>query len=391
LAKKKKKLVCVDEGPTAMARTKSQKQSQAGAAFSRDTGVVAAVTTHLLERDNIDLLLTATTKLTSANPKTPSEVHFFVPFSEMYTVVPGNSCWCAVQSNSGVSETVHGETYDVIHDSPGPLGLRLFHSPENYIYVRDIKPMWEGKVEPGDWLLSVNGTPLGAAKQLAQVLAEAPTPRSLRLFREKVSPKLKPPPAPIDTNQILRQPQRARLRTQKNSTMNPRTAYSLFFQDMRRVVTGNPQEARLRIGQAWSELTHDVKKHYFGRAAVENQQCQPELQSPRSSMPTAQASYQHGAQHGAQGSPVVDKSPCMTMFEKIRKHPDAPKKVVEAYLFFSQVMRPKLLAGHPQMKAMDGETAYTMCDLLLVHTLTHILTPSFDTLSHISHFLVRSA
>ena len=43
----------------------------------------------------------------------------------------------------------------------------------------------------------------------------------------------------------------------------------------------------------------------------------------------------------------------MTMFEKMKQHPDAPKRPVPAYLFFSQLMRPKLLASSPGLTQIE--------------------------------------
>jgi hypothetical protein len=210
--------------------------------------------------------------------------------------------------------------------------------------------MWEGTVEPGDWLLSVNGTPVGAANQLAQVLAGATSPRTLRFFREKASPNTNPQPTQ----------QRQRKKKPKNSPQNPRSAYIFFFEDMRRVITCNSHDARIQIGQAWSQLAEDARVHYYGKAEADRQRFQEEqqawkLHSPRSSMPTAQAKSQHGGQQSPlRGFSIIDKSPTMSMFERMRKHPDAPKKVVEAYVFFSQVMRPKLLASNPGIKPIDA-------------------------------------
>lgn len=124
-----------------------------------------------------------------------------------------------------------------------------------------------------------------------------------------------------------------RKRLQKKAPGAPKrgkSPYILFSMDKREEIKAQlPENAKVTdvmraIADAWAKMNDDDKQPWKAAAEADKQRYEEEM-----------SSYD---------------GPLRVPNKRAKKHPDAPKRASSAFLFYSQVMRPRIKAEHQDMK-----------------------------------------
>lgn len=127
--------------------------------------------------------------------------------------------------------------------------------------------------------------------------------------------------------------------TKKRKTKGPKKAQSayMFFANARRgeEKAKNPELAfadlAKRLGALWKALTPEEKKPYDEMAAKDKLRFQQEKDN----------------------APEEDSDDDAPKAKRAKKDPNAPKKPLNAYMFFAQEHRSTVLASHPGLRASE--------------------------------------
>jgi hypothetical protein len=124
-----------------------------------------------------------------------------------------------------------------------------------------------------------------------------------------------------------------RRRLQKKAPGAPKrgkSPYILFSMDKREEIKASMEEnakvtdVMRAIADAWAKMSDDEKAPWKQAAEVDKQRYEEEM-----------ANYD---------------GPLRVPNKRAKKHPDAPKRASSAFLFYSQVMRPRIKSENPEMK-----------------------------------------
>ncbi|DAZ98838.1 TPA: hypothetical protein N0F65_000994 [Lagenidium giganteum] len=127
-----------------------------------------------------------------------------------------------------------------------------------------------------------------------------------------------------------------RKRLQKKAPGAPKrgkSPYIMFSMEKREEIKAQlPPDAKVTevmraIANAWAKMTDEDKHPWKIAAEADKQRYEEEM-----------ATYD---------------GPLRVPNKRAKKHPDAPKRASSAFLFYSQVMRPRIKAEHPEMKNTD--------------------------------------
>ncbi|KAG5189238.1 high mobility group box domain-containing protein [Tribonema minus] len=133
-----------------------------------------------------------------------------------------------------------------------------------------------------------------------------------------------------------------------------RSAYVLFSLSKRQEVkAGLPEGSKVteimrRVAALWREMTEDQRSEWHAKAAEDKQRYQDELTTYQGPLkiPNKRA---HKAMF-EQPQPAYEAN---GRAKRAKKDPRAPKRPMSAFLYYSQVMRPRLKEQYPDAKAQD--------------------------------------